>query len=109
VVEGAYKAQPLIAAGLLATAAPYHRWESEMIEALAGRHIVYLEDHDAPDAAGKRVSEKLSRDAKDKLAPRAASFKVVSAQRLWDSLGRGGEPLTDGTSRIGSRLGRRRG
>jgi DNA polymerase I-like protein with 3'-5' exonuclease and polymerase domains len=92
VVEGAYKAAPLIAAGLLATAAPLHQWSSECVEALAGRHLAYLPDHDHPDANGKRSSERLAADARAKLVPRAASFKIVPARTLWEDLGSAGEP-----------------
>jgi putative DNA primase/helicase len=92
VVEGAYKAAPLIATGLLATAAPFHQWSPECVEALAGRHLVYLADHDHPDANGKRSSERLAADARAKLALPAASFRIVPAKALWESLGCAGEP-----------------
>jgi hypothetical protein len=77
VVEGANKANPLIAAGLPATAAPYHQWENECVEALAGRHILYLEDHDHPNAQGQCTARKLSADAHAKLSSLAASFRVA--------------------------------
>jgi DNA polymerase I-like protein with 3'-5' exonuclease and polymerase domains len=92
VVEGANKANPLIAAGLLATAAPYHQWGNECVEALAGRHILYLEDHDYPDAKGQCTAKKLSADAQAKLSPRAASFRIVPGLLLWKNLGHTGEP-----------------
>jgi Protein of unknown function (DUF3987) len=92
VVEGANKADPLIAAGLLATAAPYHQWADECVEALAGRHLLYLEDHDHPDAKGHIKAKELSAAAQIKLAPRAASFRIVPALLLWKNLSRTGEP-----------------
>jgi len=92
VVEGANKANPLIAAGLLATAAPYHQWGNECVEALAGRHIIYLEDHDHPKDDGQITAKKLSANARTKLAPRAASFRIAPAKMLWENLGRAGEP-----------------
>jgi hypothetical protein len=92
VVEGANKADPLIAAGLLATAAPYHQWGPECVQALAGRHVVYLEDHDHPDAKGRVKAKELSAAAEKHLAPAAASFRIVPALRLWEDLGRSGEP-----------------
>jgi DNA polymerase len=92
IVEGANKADPLIAAGLLATAAPYHQWGKECVEALAGRHLVYLEDHDHPDAKGRIQAKKFSAEAEKHLAPVAASFRIVPALRLWQNLRRAGEP-----------------
>jgi DNA polymerase-1 len=52
ITEGANKAEPLNRVGLLATAAPYHQWGPECVGALAGRHLVYLEDHDFPNEKG---------------------------------------------------------
>src|SRR5262245_53182140 len=95
VVEGANKANPLIAAGLLATAAPYHQWNgegNECADALTGRHILYLEDHDHPNAKGQCTAKKLSADAQAALAPRAASFRIIPALLLWKNLGRNGDP-----------------
>jgi DNA polymerase len=92
VVEGANKADPLIAAGLLATAAPYHQWGPECVQALAGMHVAYLEDHDHPDAKGRIKAKELSAAAEKRLAPAAASFRIVPALRLWKDLGRSGEP-----------------
>jgi hypothetical protein len=92
IVEGAYKATPLIAAGLLATAAPYHQWGPECSGALAGRHLVYLEDHDCPDTHGRRKAKELSADAQAKLSPGAASFRTIPALLLWKELGRTDEP-----------------
>ena len=92
VAEGANKCDALNAAGLIATAAPYHQWGAECISALAGRHVVYFEDHDHPDANGCATATKLSADAKAKLAPGAASFRIVPALHLWENLGRVGSP-----------------
>jgi DNA polymerase I-like protein with 3'-5' exonuclease and polymerase domains len=92
IVEGAYKATPLIGAGLLATAAPYHQWGEESVGALAGRHLVYVEDHDCPDVHGRRKAKELSADAQAKLAPGAASFRTIPALLLWKELGRTDEP-----------------
>src|SRR5262249_20712546 len=47
--EGANKCDPLIDAGLVAVAAPYHTFKDECATALAGRPLIYLEDHDLPD------------------------------------------------------------
>src|SRR5262249_1876984 len=92
VTEGANKCDVLNAAGLLATAAPYHKWGPECISALAGRHLIYFEDHDLPDANGRITAKKLSADAQAKLAPGAASFRIVPALHLWKQLGRNGAP-----------------
>jgi hypothetical protein len=78
--------------GVLATAVAYHSWNERCINALRGCHLVYHEDHDLPDANGTRAAEKLSADARAKLTPVAASFRILPARRLWDDLGRGGEP-----------------
>jgi DNA polymerase I len=92
VTEGARKAQALLAKGVLATAVAYHSWNERCINALRGCHLVYHEDHDLPDANGTRAAEKLSADARTKLAPAAASFRILPARRLWEELKRGGEP-----------------
>jgi DNA polymerase I-like protein with 3'-5' exonuclease and polymerase domains len=92
VTEGANKSKPLNDAGLLSTATPYHVWPPECAGALRGLHVFYLEDHDHPDADGKRAAEKLSANARAKLAPVAASFRIVPALHLWRNLGPGGEP-----------------
>jgi DNA polymerase I-like protein with 3'-5' exonuclease and polymerase domains len=91
ITEGANKCDPLNTAGLLATAAPYHQWGPECVSALAGRHLVYFEDHDLPDDNGRITAKKLSADAQAKLAPGAISFKIVPARHLWKNLGRDGE------------------
>jgi hypothetical protein len=92
VVEGPYKADTLIRAGLLATAAPYHQWVPECVEALAGRHLIYLADHDHNDAKGRNAGREHAERARKALAATAASFRVVPALLLWQSLGRNGEP-----------------
>jgi DNA polymerase bacteriophage-type len=92
VVEGANKAEPLNRAGLLATAAPYHQWGPECAAALTGRHIFYLEDHDHADENGRIKAKELSADARRKLAPVAASIRVVPAMVLWKDHRREGEP-----------------
>jgi hypothetical protein len=92
VTEGANKSDSLNGAGLCATAAPYHQWGPECVAALAGRDLIYLEDHDLPDANGKITAKKLSADARAKLAPGASAFRIVPALHLWKNLGRAGEP-----------------
>jgi DNA polymerase I-like protein with 3'-5' exonuclease and polymerase domains len=92
ITEGANKCDLLNATGLIATAAPYHQWSAECVSALAGRHLIYLEDHDLPDANGRITAQKLSADALVRLAPGAASFKIVPALHLWKNLGRDGTP-----------------
>jgi DNA polymerase I-like protein with 3'-5' exonuclease and polymerase domains len=93
ITEGANKCDALNSASLLATAAPYHQWGPECVSALAGRNLIYLEDHDHPDANGRITSQKLSADAKAKLAQGAASFRIVPALHLWKNLGRDGSPV----------------
>jgi DNA polymerase len=92
ITEGANKSEPLNQAGLLATAAPYHQWGPECVSALAGRHLTYLEDHDHPDDKGHVKAKQFTADARAKLAPGAASFRIVPALHLWRNLQRGGEP-----------------
>jgi DNA polymerase len=92
ITEGANKSEPLNGAGLLATAAPYHQWTPECAGALAGRHLIYLEDHDHPDAKGVIRAKLYSADARARLASGAASFRIVPALHLWRDLGRNGEP-----------------
>jgi hypothetical protein len=60
------------------------------VKALAGFHLVYLEDH-APDGCND-PARKFSADARAKLAAVAASFRIVPASLLWKALGRNGEP-----------------
>ena len=58
----------------------------------AGRHLVYLEDHDHPDEKGRIKAKQLSADAQLKLTPQATTFRIVPALVLWQDLGRGGNP-----------------
>src|SRR5262249_7349815 len=88
IAEGANKCDPLNAAGLLATAAPYHKWEPECVSALAGRHLIYFEDHDDN-------GRKFSADARKHLTPVAASFRVVPAAHLLKMIGREPWPTAD--------------
>jgi AAA domain len=83
ITEGANKSKPLNDAGLLATAVPYHKWEPECVSALAGDHLIYLEDHDLPDERGCIKAKEFSAAARNKLAPVAASFRLVPALHLW--------------------------
>jgi hypothetical protein len=62
VTEGANKSASLNAAGLLATAVAYHQWTPECVAALAGRHLIYHEDHDDN-------GRKFSAEARKHLAP----------------------------------------
>jgi DNA polymerase I-like protein with 3'-5' exonuclease and polymerase domains len=91
IAEGANKCDLLNGAGLCATAAPYHKWEPECISALAGRDLIYLEDHDLPDANGKITAKRLSADAQARLAPGAKAFRIVPAAH------NGFEPASSGT------------
>ena len=95
ITEGANKSAPLNAAGLLATAVAYHQWTSECVAALAGRHLIYHEDHDLDDENGRNKGRELSADARKKLAPVAASFRVVPAAHLFKQLGREPWPTAD--------------
>jgi Protein of unknown function (DUF3987) len=90
--EGAAKCDPLIAAGLVAVAAPYHTFKDECATALAGRNLIYLEDHDLPDPNGESAAKKFSDLARRQLSGVAASFRIVPAMVLWKDLGRAGEP-----------------
>jgi hypothetical protein len=91
ITEGANKSAPLNEKGLLATAAPYHQWGPECVSALAGRHLIYHEDHDLPDENGRIKAKEFSANARKKLAPVAASFRIVPALHLWKNLGHDGE------------------
>jgi DNA polymerase bacteriophage-type len=95
ITEGANKSAALNAAGLLATAVAYHKWEPECVSALAGQHLVYHEDHDLDDAKGRNNGRELSADARKKLAPVAASFRVVPAAHLFKHIGREPWPTAD--------------
>jgi DNA polymerase len=88
ITEGANKSAPLNAAGLLATAVAYHQWAPECVSALTGRHLIYHEDHDDN-------GRKFSADARKKLAPTAASFRIVPAAHLFKKLGREPWPTAD--------------
>ena len=88
ITEGANKSAALNAAGLLATAVAYHKWEPECVSALAGRHLIYHEDHDLDDDEGRNKGREFSADARKKLAPVAASFRVVPAAHLFRHIGR---------------------
>jgi RecA-family ATPase/DNA polymerase I-like protein with 3'-5' exonuclease and polymerase domains len=92
VTEGAIKADALAAKGLLATAVAYHNWNDRSINALRGLHLIYHEDHDLPDKHSVRPGEKFSADARAKLTPVAASFRILPARRLWENLQHDGEP-----------------
>ena len=89
ITEGANKSAPLNAAGLLATAIAYHKWEPECINALAGHHLIYHEDFDAN-------GRKFSADARKHLAPVALSFRIVPASHLWKHLPPGARPIQQG-------------
>jgi DNA polymerase I-like protein with 3'-5' exonuclease and polymerase domains len=93
ITEGPNKSGELIARGRLATAAAYHSWKSpECRSALAGMHIIYLEDHDYPDKDGQRKAELFSKNAEIELSGVASSFKIIRAIALWENLGRQGDP-----------------
>jgi hypothetical protein len=79
VCEGENKAQALIDAGLLATTALSHAWMPECASALVGRHAIILEDNDDD---GRRIASSTQK----KLAPVAASTRIVSAAYLWKHL-----------------------
>jgi DNA polymerase I-like protein with 3'-5' exonuclease and polymerase domains len=85
VAEGENKAEALIGAGLLATTVLSHGWTQECISALAGRHLIILADNDDD---GKR----LAADAQKRLAPVAASTRIVPAAHLWKHLDGGKDP-----------------
>jgi DNA polymerase-1 len=88
VTEGEKNADALISAGILATTVLSHKWTPECVEALNGRHLIILEDH---DESGRR----LAADAKAKLSPVATSIRVVPYSYLWkhlDPAKRGAEP-----------------
>ena len=92
ITEGANKSTVLNGKGLLATAAPYHKWEPECVSALAGANLIYLEDHDLDDAAGANKAREFSAEARKRLASVATSFRIVPAKHLWKNLGRKDEP-----------------
>jgi hypothetical protein len=76
----------------VAVAAPYHTFKDECATALAGRNLIYLEDHDLPDTKGRIAAKEFSDRARRQLSGLAASFRIVPAASLWKDLGRTGEP-----------------
>jgi DNA polymerase len=97
ITEGANKSVPLIETGRLATAVPYHQWGPECVNALAGYHLIYLQDHCNPllglDAHDNDPAALYADDARKKLAPGAASFRIVPAAYLWKYLPVGTRPI----------------
>src|SRR5262249_14830623 len=85
VTEGEANAAALIGAGLLATTVLSHKWTPECGAALTGHHLIILADH---DDSGKT----LAANAQKKLAPVAASTRIVPAAHLWTHLAGAGEP-----------------
>jgi DNA polymerase I-like protein with 3'-5' exonuclease and polymerase domains len=85
VAEGEANAKLLIDAGLLATTVLSHKWTPECVAALTGCHCIILEDHD-------KEGEALSASAQRKLAPVAASTRIVPALHLWKHLPGNREP-----------------
>jgi DNA polymerase I-like protein with 3'-5' exonuclease and polymerase domains len=85
VPEGENKAKILIDNGLLATTVLSHDWAPECVAALTGHHLIILEDHDDQ-------GEVLSHAAYKKLAPVAASIRIVPAVHLWKHLPGNREP-----------------
>ena len=94
ITEGANKSKALNDRGMLATAAAYHQWGSECVDVLAGYHLIYLADHN-PDG-GNDPGPKYAESAREKLAPRAASFRAVPAARLWKHLQPGARAIQQG-------------
>ena len=85
VPEGENKAKILIDNGLLTTTVLSHMWSPECVAALTGYHVIILADHDSS-------GEKLAANAQKKLAPVAASIRVVPAAHLWKHLPGNREP-----------------
>jgi hypothetical protein len=85
VPEGENKVEALSKAGWLATTVLSHKWMPECVAALTGQHLIILEDHDDEGKA-------LSADAQKKLAPIAASTRIVPALHLWKHLPNGAKP-----------------
>jgi DNA polymerase I-like protein with 3'-5' exonuclease and polymerase domains len=79
VTEGENKAAALIKAGLLATTVLSHDWVPECVAALTERHVIILADHD-------KDGERLAGAAQKKLAPVAASTRIIPASHLWRHL-----------------------
>jgi DNA polymerase len=84
--EGESNAKALIEKGLLATTVLSHHWSPECVAGLTGCHAIILEDHDDD-------GRKLAADARAKLAPVAASIRVVPMTHLWKYLPPGARPL----------------
>jgi hypothetical protein len=76
VTEGEGNANVLIKAGLLATTVLSHKWAPECVAALTDRHLIILQDHDDEGRT-------LATAAQRKLAPVAASTRIVPASHLW--------------------------
>src|SRR5262249_44373751 len=85
VPEGENKVEALTKAGLLATTVVSHKWTPECVAALTGYHMIILADHD-------EQGETLAADAQHKLAPVAASTRIVPAAHLWKQLPGDREP-----------------
>src|SRR5262249_6522894 len=83
--EGENKVKALAAVGLLATTVLSHEWTPECVAALTGHHLIILTDHD-------KEGERMAADAQRKLAPVAASIRVVPAPFLWKQLPGDREP-----------------
>jgi DNA polymerase len=79
VTEGETNADACISKGLLATTVLSHKWTPECVAALTGYHIIIPEDHDDDGC-------KLGANVRTKLAPVAASIRVVPTARLWKHL-----------------------
>jgi hypothetical protein len=79
VPEGENKAKALIDAGLLATTVLSHKWTPECVAALTGCHVIILEDN---DKEGKQIAS----NTQKRLAPIAASTRIVSAVHMWKHL-----------------------
>jgi hypothetical protein len=80
--EGEGKVDALSAAGWLATTVVSHKWSPESVAALTGMHAIILADHDEQGAT-------LAEAARAKLAPIAASIRVVPYLHLWQALAGG--------------------
>jgi DNA polymerase I-like protein with 3'-5' exonuclease and polymerase domains len=79
VCEGEANAEALISAGLLATTVLSHAWTQECVTALAGCHLIILQDHDDDGERYAAITQK-------KLASVATSTRVIPAPHLWKHL-----------------------
>jgi len=79
VAEGESNAEALIDAGLLATTVLSHEWAPECVAALTGQRLIILADH---DDGGKALAKNVHK----KLAPVAASIRIVPTAHLWKHL-----------------------